>query len=49
MFKDYQTTREQAAWISRLTGVQPVARLSFADSWSSVQFQRMPNISLHAR
>ena len=46
MFKDYQTTREQAAWISKLTGVTKSHGCSFADSWSSVQFQRMPNISL---
>jgi TldD protein len=46
IFKDYQTTREQAAWISKLTGVNKSHGCSFADSWSSVQFQRMPNISL---
>ena len=46
MFKDYQTTREQAAWISGLTGVKKSHGCSFADSWDSVQFQRMPNISL---
>ncbi|MGV3710838.1 MAG: TldD/PmbA family protein [Gemmatimonas sp.] len=46
MFKDYQTTREQAAWISNLTGVKKSHGCSFADSWENVQFQRMPNISL---
>lgn len=46
MFKDYQTTREQAAWISKLTGVTRSHGCSFADSWDSVQFQRMPNVSL---
>jgi TldD protein len=46
MFRDYQTTRDQAAWISKLTGVQRSHGCSFADSWSSVQFQRMPNVSL---
>jgi TldD protein len=46
IFKDYQTTREQAAWISKLTGVTKSHGCSFADSWSSVQFQRMPNVSL---
>ncbi|MGQ0643213.1 MAG: metallopeptidase TldD-related protein [Gemmatimonadaceae bacterium] len=25
---------------------QPLVRLSFADSWDSIQFQRMPNVSL---
>jgi TldD protein len=46
IFRDYQTTREQAAWISKLTGVKKSHGCSFADSWSSVQFQRMPNVSL---
>lgn len=46
IFRDYQTTREQASWISSLTGVKRSHGCSFADSWSSVQFQRMPNISL---
>jgi TldD protein len=46
IFKDYQTTREQAAWIEKITGVKRSHGCSFADSWSSVQFQRMPNISL---
>ena len=46
IFKDYQTTREQAAWISRLTGVKKSHGCSFADSWENVQFQRMPNVSL---
>ena len=45
-FKDYQTTREQAAWIAKLTGVKRSHGCSFADSWSSVQFQRMSNVSL---
>src|SRR5687767_5509444 len=46
IFTDYQTTREQAAWIAPLTGVKKSHGCSFADSWSNVQFQRMPNISL---
>jgi TldD protein len=46
IFKDYQTTREQASWISKLTGVTKSHGCSFADSWDSVQFQRMPNVSL---
>lgn len=47
---DYQTTREQAPWLrwwydkngrpTRSHGC------SYADNWSSVQFQRMPNVSL---
>ena len=46
MFKDYQTTREQVAWIQKLTGVSKSHGCSYADSWRSVQFQRMPNVSL---
>jgi TldD protein len=46
IFKDYQTTREQAAWIAPLTKVNRSHGTSFADSWSTVQFQRMPNVSL---
>lgn len=46
LFKDYQTTREQAAWIAGLTGVKRSHGCSFAESWNAVQFQRMPNISL---
>jgi len=46
MFKEYQTTREQAAWVSSLTGTKRSHGCSYADSWDSVQFQRMPNVSL---
>ncbi|RPI50409.1 MAG: TldD/PmbA family protein [Acidobacteria bacterium] len=46
LFKDYQTTREQAKWIEHLTGVRRSHGCSFAESWNAVQFQRMPNISL---
>jgi len=46
MFRDYQTTREQAAWIDELTGVNRSHGCSFAQSWGDVQFQRMPNVSL---
>jgi TldD protein len=46
MFRDYQTTRDQAAWIAGLTGVAASHGCSFAQSWGDVQFQRMPNISL---
>ncbi len=46
IFKDYQTTREQAKWIQHLTGVGRSHGCSFAESWNAVQFQRMPNISL---
>ncbi|MEX2109554.1 MAG: TldD/PmbA family protein [Gemmatimonadaceae bacterium] len=46
IFKDYQTTRDQAAWIASLTGVRRSHGTSFASSWANVQFQRMPNVSL---
>jgi TldD protein len=42
VFVDYQTTREQAEWVP---GVRPRA-CAHADSWASVVFQRMPNVSL---
>jgi TldD protein len=47
---DYQTTREQAAWLKWWYDAQGKPARSHgcsnADSWSSVQFQRMPNVSL---
>jgi TldD protein len=47
---DYQTTREQATWLKWWYDAQkrPVRShgCSYADNWSSVQFQRMPNVSL---
>jgi TldD protein len=46
LFKDYQTTREQAPWIAGLTGVKRSHGCSLAESWKAVQFQRMPNVSL---
>ena len=39
---NYQATRDQAAMI----GEKESHGCSYADSWSSVQFQRMPNVSL---
>ena len=39
---DWQTTREQAAWI----GADAGHACSYAESWASVPFQRMPNVSL---
>jgi TldD protein len=50
VFNDYQTTREQAPWLKEWYARQgrPVRShgCSYADSWSSVAFQRMPNVSL---
>lgn len=42
IFVDYQTTREQAAWIGR----KESHGTSYAQSWQDVPFQRMPNINL---
>jgi len=46
VFVDYQTTREQAAWISEFTGVQRSHGCAFGMDWKSMPFQRMPNVSL---
>ena len=46
ILKDFQTTREQVAWISDLTGVNRSHGCSYGQTWADVQFQRMPNISL---
>ena len=50
IFNDYQTTREQAPWLRSWyeSQGQPVRShgCSYAQSWSNVQFQRMPNVSL---
>jgi TldD protein len=47
---DYQTTREQAMWLDwwyKQQGRQTRSHgCSYAQNWSSVQFQRMPNVSL---
>ena len=50
MVNDYQTTREQANWLKwwyEKNG-KPVRShgCSYGDAWSSVQFQRMPNVSV---
>jgi len=42
VFVEYQSTREQVAWMD---GVQSRG-CAHADSWDSVVFQRMPNVSL---
>ncbi|TFW13700.1 TldD/PmbA family protein [Massilia arenosa] len=41
---NYQATRDQA----HIIGEKESHGCSYADSWSSIQFQRMPNISLKA-
>jgi TldD protein len=42
MFVGYQTTREQAGWIKE----KESRGCSYGDSFRSIQFQRMPNVSL---
>jgi TldD protein len=42
LFVDYQTTRDQAHAI----GQKASHGCSYADNWSSIPFQRMPNVSL---
>lgn len=44
IFKHYQTIRDQAA----LVGEKESRGCCYADSWGSVPFQRMPNVSLEA-
>jgi TldD protein len=50
IFNDYQTTREQAAWLDwwyKQQGKEPRSHgCSYAQGWNNVQFQRMPNVSL---
>jgi TldD protein len=50
IFNDYQTTREQAPWLRWYYDRQRMPTKShgcaYSDSWSDVQFQRMPNVSL---
>ena len=47
---DYQTTREQAAWLDwwyKKQGRDTRSHgCSYAQNWDNVQFQRMPNVSL---
>ncbi|MBT5873903.1 MAG: TldD/PmbA family protein [Candidatus Latescibacteria bacterium] len=45
-FVDYQTTREQAAWIEEYTGITRSHGCSYGQTWASIPFQRMPNVSL---
>jgi TldD protein len=50
VFVDYQTTREQAMWLDWWYKKRNLPTrshgCSYADSWSSVAFQRMPNVSI---
>ena len=46
IFVNYQTTREQAAWIAEQTGITESLGCAYGTNWSSIPFQRMPNVSL---
>ncbi|PCI77465.1 MAG: TldD/PmbA family protein [SAR86 cluster bacterium] len=46
LFVDYQTTREQADWISQYTGITRSHGCSYGQNWESMPFQRMPNVSM---
>jgi TldD protein len=46
IFVDYQTTREQADWISRYTGITRSHGCSYGQDWQTMPFQRMPNVSM---
>lgn len=46
VFVDYQTTRDQADWISAQTGVTRSHGCAYGQNWESMPFQRMPNVSL---
>ena len=46
VFVNYQTTREQAAWISEYTGMTRSQGCAYGQNWASIPFQRMPNVSL---
>ncbi len=50
ILNDYQTTREQAAWLDwwyKKQGRETRSHgCSYAQNWDNVQFQRMPNVSL---
>jgi TldD protein len=50
IFVDYHTTREQALWLDwyykKLGKPTRSHGCSYAQTWSAVQFQRMPNVSL---
>jgi len=46
VFVDYQTTREQASWISPYTGITRSHGCSYGQNWETMPFQRMPNVSL---
>jgi TldD protein len=46
IFVDYQTTRDQAAWIEAQTGITRSHGCAYGQNWESMPFQRMPNVSL---
>jgi TldD protein len=46
LFVDFQTTRDQVHWIDERTGVDRSHGCAYAEDWSHIQFQRMPNVNL---
>ncbi len=46
IFVNYQTTREQAAWIAEHTGITESLGGAYGMNWATIPFQRMPNVSL---
>ena len=46
IFVDYQTTRDQADWISDYTGITRSHGCAYGQNWESMPFQRMPNVSM---
>lgn len=46
IFVDYQTTRELVAQVADATGTEYSHGCAAAESWDTVQLQRMPNVSL---
>src|SRR5215831_16524984 len=46
IFVNYQTTREMASWISKLTKVTGSLGTAYGQDWASIPFSRMPNVSL---
>jgi TldD protein len=46
IFVNYQTTREMASWISKLTKVNGSLGTAYGQDWASIPFPRMPNVCL---
>jgi TldD protein len=46
IFVNYQTTREMASWISKMTKVSGSLGTAYGQDWASIPFPRMPNVCL---